>query len=124
MDRLENWAEKNLMRFNKGKCRVLHLRRNNHMHQYKLWAELLVRSFAEKDVGVLVNKLSMGQQCGLLAKKTDGIMGYIIKSMTSRSREVIFFLCSALVRPHVSTVYLKGRSQVGMARLFSLMPIS
>lgn len=29
------WMEKNLMRFNKGMCRVLHMGRNNCIDQYK-----------------------------------------------------------------------------------------
>ena len=43
------------MRFNKSKCRVLHLRRNNHMHEYRVGADLLERSSVEKDLGVLLS---------------------------------------------------------------------
>ncbi|GAB0190190.1 mitochondrial enolase superfamily member 1 [Grus japonensis] len=66
LDRLESWAERNQMKFNKGKCRVLHLGRNNPMHQYRLGIDLLGTISAEKDL--VDNNLSMSQQCVLLAK--------------------------------------------------------
>ena len=90
LDGLESWAERNLMKSNKDKCRVLHPVRNNPMHQYRLGADWLGSSSAERDLGVLVdNELTMSQQCALAAKKVNGILGCIKKSVASRSREVL-----------------------------------
>ena len=65
LDSLESWAGRNQMKFNKSKCRVLHL----HI-----------------------------QHCALVAKKANGILVCIKRSVASRSREVILPLYSALVR--------------------------
>ncbi|PKU29515.1 hypothetical protein llap_20181 [Limosa lapponica baueri] len=112
LDRLESWADRNLMKFNKGKCRVLHLGTNKPMHQYRLGADLLESSSVEKDPGVLVdNKLTISQQCALVAEKANGILGCITKTVASRSREVIFSLYSALARPHLANTVSRSGPQ-------------
>ena len=90
------------MRFNKGKCRVLHLGRNNPMHQYRLGMDLLESSSVEMDLCVLVDdKVTMSQQCALVARRANGLLGCIRRSMASRSRDVLLPLYSALVGPPV-----------------------
>jgi len=50
---------------------------------------------------VVDSKVAMSQQCALVAKKANGTLGRIKKSMASRVREVILSLYSVLVRPHM-----------------------
>jgi len=102
LDSLESWVERNPMKFNNGKCRVLHLGKINPMHQYRLKADLLESSSVERDLGALVDdKLTMSQQCAPVAKKASGLLGCIRKTVASRSREVLLPLCSVLVKPHL-----------------------
>ncbi|GAB0177019.1 hypothetical protein GRJ2_000167100 [Grus japonensis] len=90
------------MKFNKSKCRILHLGRSNPGYTYKLGDERLESSPAERDLGVWVDgKLNMSQQCALAAKRANRVLGCIKHSIASWLREVTIPLCTALVQPHL-----------------------
>ncbi|GAB0183316.1 hypothetical protein GRJ2_000796900 [Grus japonensis] len=99
---VENWAITNRLRFNKGKCWILHLGRGNPGYTYRLGDETLETSHAEWDLGVLVDsKLNMSQQHAQAARKANRILGCIKHGVASQSREGIVPLYTALVSPHL-----------------------
>ena len=69
-------------------------------YQYNLGDVRVECSTAKGDLSVLVDgKLDMSQQCALEARKANHILGYVKRSVASRSREVILPLYSVLVWP-------------------------
>lgn len=82
-EKLEKWTDRrNPIKFNKGKCQLLHLRRSNHRYAGTNWLE---SSLAEKDLGILVvNKHS------LAAKRASSLLGSRRQSVLGRLREGTF----------------------------------
>ena len=102
----------NLMRFNKFKCKVLHLGQGNPHYQYKLEDERIVSSPSKRNLGVPVDgNLDMSQHCALTAQKASCIQGCIKSSAASRVRDdPAPLLCAGETSPGV--LYPDGDSSV------------
>jgi len=75
LNRLEESANKNLMKFNKDKCKVLHLEKHNPGVQRRLGSTQLGSSSMEMDLRILVEKkLNMNELCAAAAEKANRML--------------------------------------------------
>ena len=93
----------NFSKFNKSKCKILHLGQGNPHYQYKLEDERIDYCSAKKDLGVLVDrKLDMSQKCALASQKAKSILGCIKKKRGKQGEEgPAPLLCTAEASPGV-----------------------
>jgi len=59
---MEKWSSDWQMKFNTGKCTVMHLGRNNMASQYKLNDKKMKESESERDLDVIIDKNSTNLQ--------------------------------------------------------------
>ncbi|KAK4827691.1 hypothetical protein QYF61_020825 [Mycteria americana] len=88
-DRLEEWANKNLMKFNKDKYKIWHLGKHNPGVQHRLGPTKLGSSSAERALGDLVDKLKMSEQCAAAAKKANRMLGRINKGTPAEIKKLL-----------------------------------
>ena len=78
------------MLFNVDKCSVLYLGYNNKEYDYKLGCDVIKSSATEKDLGVVIDRSGKSsQQCILVARKANTVLGMIKRNISIKSKDVI-----------------------------------
>ena len=103
IDRLNEWTEIWLLRFNTTKCKVLHIGKNNPQYDYYMQNGTekykLESTTAEKDLGVVIDpNLDFDAHITGIVKKANRLSGLLMRNITHKSKEIILPLYKSLIR--------------------------
>lgn len=102
IDALVAWSDRWQLPFNEGKCKILHLGRNNPRVKYAIRGVELEVVETERDLGVFVDSsLKFRKQAAAAAAKANQILGIIKRSFELIDKSTLPLLYKSLVRPHL-----------------------
>jgi len=107
LDNLVAWSRKWQLRFNRDKCKVLHMGRCNSKPQYTMQDEsgqthILQETTEEKDLGIWMdNCLKFSVHAARAASKANQILGLIRRSFVHLDSPLMKQLYISMVRPHL-----------------------
>ena len=121
LDSMCDWAVKWGMSFNIGKCKIMHMGRNNIRHEYTMGGQVLGTTSEERDIGVIVSDtLKPTAQCQKAARTAQAVLGQISRAFHFRDRHVfnvyapVCTICAATLRvQHTGVVPLDRGGQGG-----------
>ena len=104
IDEMFLWTQKWLLKFNKDKCKILHIGKNNPKHEYSIGPEFdkskLDTTDLEKDLGILVDtNLDFKKHIKTIVKKASYLSYKILKNFTYRESTILVPLFKTLIRP-------------------------
>ena len=104
IERLVEWSNTWQLKFNGGKCKVLHIGKNNPKYNYTILEDGIRKDLeettCEKDLGISIDPLlEFEQHINNIVKKARSISGLIIRTITFKSKDIMIPLFKSLVRP-------------------------
>ena len=100
IEKLHSWTLDWQIKFNSGKCKILHIGSNNPNISYSMNGITLEVTEAEQDLGVVVdNKLSFDKHIQEVVKKGNKITGMISHYICNKTKQIMIPLYKTLVRP-------------------------
>ena len=102
IDALVAWSDRWQLPFNEGKCKILHLGRNNPRIKYTMREVELEAVETERDLGVHIDSsLKFRKQAATAAAKANQILAVIRRSFELIDEFTLPLLYKTLVRPHL-----------------------
>ncbi|KAK3101483.1 hypothetical protein FSP39_003928 [Pinctada imbricata] len=101
INKLTDWSNEWLLKFNIDKCKHLHLGRQTN-YTYTMAGKEITKINNEKDLGIIIdNELKFQTHICTQVKKANQILGLIKRSFSYLDEEMFLTLYKSLVRPHL-----------------------